>query len=261
MTAPLLRLDALAVTHAGAGRPALADVGLEIDAGERLAIIGESGSGKSTLARAVAGLLPPGARLGGRIDWPALGRVPTPGAELAYVFQDPGESLDPVMAVGTQVAEGARRHLGLGRRAAEVRAVELLGEMGLTDPPRLARAYPHQLSGGQRQRVALAAALVTGPSILIADEVTSALDAAVQAEIVRLIGKRVRRDRMTLIFITHDMALAAGLADRIAVIDRGRLVEIGPADRLIAAPASAAAARLVAAHIDLETPPLVGRAP
>lgn len=254
----LLNATGLGVRYRGAERPALADVSLTLQRGERLSILGESGSGKSTFARAVAGLLPAGAMLSGQVAWPEFSGSPVPGRDLGFVFQDPGSSLNPVLTIGEQVAEGAQRHLGLSWRQAMARAADLLTRVSLPDPARLLRAYPHQLSGGQRQRVAIAAAIAARPSVLIADEVTSALDQAVQAEIVTLLDTLVREDAMTLIVITHDIALAARLADRIAVFADARLQEEGPASRLIATPESAAARRLLDAHIDLDTPSLVG---
>ena len=161
------------------------------------------------------------------------------------------------MTIGEQVAEGAVTHLGLSWGEAYAHAVAHLARVQLPEPERLLNAYPHQLSGGQRQRVAIAAALAAGPSILIADEVTSALDRIVEAEIVALLDSLVRDEAMTLIFITHDIALAATLADRIAVFSDGRLVEDAPAARLMADPQSEAARRLLNAHMDLETPSLL----
>ena len=259
MTA-LATIADLSVTYRRAPRPALSGLSLDIEAGEILAIIGESGSGKSTLARAVAGLLPERTRVAGRIDWPGLDGAPRAGRDIGTVFQDPGSSLNPVLTVGEQVGEGARRHLGLNRREADAKAVRLLTRVHLPEPQRIARAYPHQLSGGQRQRVAIAAAIAARPRLLIADEVTSALDVVVQAAIVELLVELVRADGMTLVFVTHDLALASGIADRIAVMDAGRLVELGPAARVVSDPEAVETAVLIAAHIDLATPPLVGEA-
>ncbi len=257
---PLASLADLSVTYRRAPAPALAGVTLHIEAGEILAIIGESGSGKSTLARVIAGLLPERTRVAGRLDWPGLEGVPRAGRDIGYVFQDPGSSLNPVLTIGEQVGEGARRHLGLGRRAADAEAIRLLAHVHLPEPERLARAYPHQLSGGQRQRVAIAAAIAARPRLLIADEVTSALDVVVQAAIVDLLVELVRVDGMTLVFVTHDLALASGIADRIAVMAAGRLVELGPAAEVVASPKAAETAALIAAHIDLATPPLIKEA-
>jgi peptide/nickel transport system ATP-binding protein len=253
----LCSLRRLSVTYRHNSAPALEHVDLDIAAGERLAIIGESGSGKSTLARALAGLLPEGAVVGGDISWPAFGRPPFPGRDFGIVFQDPGASLNPVLTVGEQIAEGARRHLGLDWRKADIRAEELLERVRIPQPAKTLRAFPHQLSGGQRQRVAIAAAIAARPGLLIADEATSALDVVVQAEIVRLLDTLVREDGMTLVFITHDIALASGFVDRVAVFRKARLVETGPVRSVLAAPANPYTAALVASHIDLSTPPLV----
>ncbi|MBB2683954.1 UNVERIFIED_ORG: peptide/nickel transport system ATP-binding protein [Rhizobium etli] len=236
---------------------ALDRVDLDIATGERLAIIGESGSGKSTLARALAGLLPEGTKVSGEMLWPALGHPPRPGRDFGFVFQDPGTSLNPVLTVGEQIAESARRHLGLSWKQASIRAEELLGRVRIPQPDKALRAFPHQLSGGQRQRVAIAAAIAAKPALLIADEATSALDVVVQAEIVRLLDGLVREDGMTLLFITHDIALASGFVDRIAVFRDARLVEAGAVRSVLSMPASNYTAALIASHRDLATPPLI----
>lgn len=256
----LLKTENLAVRYDGAALPALDGVSLTLRPGERLAVIGESGSGKSTFVRALGHLLPAGAQIGGRVEWPAFGHVPLPGRDLGFVFQDPASSLNPVLTIGEQVAEGARVHLGLTWRRAMERARDLIGRVRLPDPERLLRAYPHQLSGGQRQRVAIAAALAARPSIFVADEVTSALDQIVQAEIVSLLDGLVREEAMTLLFVTHDIALASMLADRIAVFHNGHLVEEGRAASVIGAPAHPYTRQLIAAHIGLDTPSLLHEA-
>lgn len=247
----------LGIRYRNAQASSLENVSLTLQAGERLAVIGESGSGKSTFARALARLLPPGVTSSGQIVWPSFSPTPQPGRDLGFVFQDPGASLNPVLTIGEQVAEGAKRHLGLNWKQAFARAADLLERVRLPEPEHLLRAFPHQLSGGQRQRVAIAAAIAARPSILFADEVTSALDQAVQAEIVALLDELVREQAMTLVFITHDIALASTLADRIAVFAVGRLQEIGPVRQIVGNPQSQAAKTLLAAHIDLETPSLV----
>jgi peptide/nickel transport system ATP-binding protein len=216
---------------------ALKQVDLEVRAGESLAVIGESGSGKSTLALAIAGLLPAGTKIDGSIAWPGLGHTPHNGRDIGFVFQDPTASLNPVLTVGEQVAEVARTHLALTWREAFRLATDLLGRVRLPDPEAAGRAYPHQLSGGQKQRVAIAAAIAARPSLLIADEATSALDTIVQAEIVALIRRLVAEDAMSLLFISHDIALAARLADRIAVFRHGRLLETGETGELLRSPA------------------------
>ena len=255
----LASIRGLGVAYRRDGAAALAGIDLDIMAGERLAIIGESGSGKSTLALALAGLLPGDAVQEGCIDWPGLGRAPLGGRDIGFVFQDPAGSLDPVMPVGRQVAEVARAHLGLSWRQAQERARELLARVRLPEPDAVQHAFPHQLSGGQKQRVAIAAAIAARPKLLIADEATSALDTIVQAEIVALIRQLVAEDGLTLLFISHDIALASELADRIAVFHAGRMVEIGAAAAIVTRPGEAYTRALLDAHIGLDAAPLVAR--
>ena len=239
---------------------ALRNISLDIVAGERLAVIGESGSGKSTLALAIAGLLPASSAVGGRIEWSGLGRPPLLGRDIGFVFQDPSASLDPVMTIGKQIAEVARTHLGLTWSQAYAKAKTLLERVRLPDPDSALHAFPHQLSGGQKQRVAIAAAIAAGPKLLIADEPTSALDTIVQAEIVALIRRLVAEDGMTLLFISHDIALAAELAERIAVFRHGQLVELGATAQIVDAPTQAYTRTLLDAHIGLDAAPLLNRA-
>lgn len=251
---PLLSLRGLGVRYRSASGElaALAGVDLDLDVGERLAVIGESGSGKSTLARAIAGLLPPAARLDGSVEWPGLDHAARNGRDIGFVFQDPASSLDPVMSVGDQVAEVAQANLDMAWPAARSLAVELLDRVRLPDPQLLARSFPHQLSGGQKQRVAIAAAIAGRPRLLIADEATSALDTIVQAEIVALIRRLVAEDGMALLFVSHDIALAANFADRIAVFRNGRMVEIAPTPAIVSAPENAYTRALLEAHLRLE---------
>ncbi|TIR66951.1 MAG: ABC transporter ATP-binding protein [Mesorhizobium sp.] len=265
---------------------ALKGISLDVEAGERLAIIGESGSGKSTLALAVAGLLAEAAEVGGSIEWqkPRSSHSLTPpsvqssggieggaqdrqpphfqpigGRDIGFVFQDPSFSLDPVMPVGKQIAEVARTHLNLNWREAYAKAKTLLERVRLPDSEAVLRAYPHQLSGGQKQRVAIAAAIAAAPKLLIADEATSALDTIVQAEIVSLIRGLVNEDGLTLAFISHDIALAARLAERIAVLRHGELVELGDTDQILNAPRHAYTRTLLDAHLGLDARPLLDR--
>lgn len=258
MTAPLAAIRNLSLRY-GDNPPALRDLSFDIFTGERLAIIGESGSGKSSFARALAGLVPETARLNGEIQWPGLGHAPLPGRDLGMVLQDPSTSLDPVLTIGEQVAESARAHLRLSRGKALALAENLLTRVRLPEPHRLMQAYPHQLSGGQRQRVAIAATLASRPRILIADEITSALDMVTQAEIVALLADLARDGAMTLVFITHDIALASGLCQRVAVFHEGRLVEIGPMRDVLARPGDSYTATLIADHISLTGPRLIGK--
>ncbi|RWM76036.1 MAG: ABC transporter ATP-binding protein [Mesorhizobium sp.] len=200
---------------------------------------------------------------GGATDrQPASLRDHTPlgGRDIGFVFQDPSASLDPVMAVGEQVAEVAHTHLGLTWSQSYAKAKTLLERVRLPDPDAALRAYPHQLSGGQKQRVAIAAAIAAGPKLLIADEATSALDTIVQAEIVALIRQLVAEDGMTLLFVSHDIALAAELAERIAVFRHGELVELGATAQIIASPRHAFTRALLDAHLGLDTEPLLQQA-
>ncbi|WP_338693511.1 ABC transporter ATP-binding protein [Streptomyces sp. Q6] len=249
-------LDVRGLTVSYGAEPALRGVDLTVGAGEVVAVVGESGSGKSTLAHALIGLLPPGGRIGsGRAlvagrDTAALSERELRelrGAVVGFVPQDPTASLDPVQRVGAQVAEALRVHARAGRDLARRRAVELMAEAGLDDPERCARAYPHELSGGQRQRALVAAALACRPKLLIADEPTSALDVTVQRRILDRLGELVAERGIGVLFITHDLAVAAGRADRIAVMSGGRIVECGPAREVLERPRHAYTARLVAA--------------
>ncbi|WP_207484375.1 ABC transporter ATP-binding protein [Arenibaculum pallidiluteum] len=249
---------------AQADRPhAVSGIDLTIGAGETLCIVGESGSGKSMCAHAVMGLLPKGVRpesgeirLGGR-DLLKLGPAAlrdVRGREVGMIFQEPMTSLNPLMRVADQIAETFEAHGLLSRAERLERAVTLLDEVGLPDPARIARAYPHELSGGQRQRVMIAAALALGPKLLIADEPTTALDVTTQAQILRLID-RLRHDHGTaVLFITHDFGVVAEIADRIAVLQQGLLVEEGAADAVLSAPRHDYTRRLLAAVPSLVPP-------
>ncbi len=238
MTTPLLEVRGLTLAFetARGALPAVDGLDLTLHAGETLALVGESGCGKTLSALAVLGLLPPLARVtAGQVffrgrDLLRLApheRRALCGRELAMSFQEPGSALNPVLSIGEQIAEGLRFHGGLSRAAAWKRACDLLAEVGLADAAERAQRYPHELSGGQRQRVMLAMALACGPSLLIADEPTSALDAPVQAEILQLLAELRTRREMALLLITHDLAVVAELAGRVAVMYAGRIVEQG----------------------------------
>jgi peptide/nickel transport system ATP-binding protein len=254
---PLLAIRDLSVRYNGAGPPkALDRVSLDLARGEKLAVIGESGSGKSTLALAIAGLLPPTAVIDGQIGWPGFAKprsfAPHSGRDIGFVFQDPAASLDPVLTVGEQVAEVARAHCGLGWPGAFKLAAELFARVKLPDPDHMLRAYPHQLSGGQKQRVAIAAAIAARPALLIADEATSALDTIVQAEIMALVRDLVEQEDMALLFISHDIALASEIADRIAVFRHGRLMEIGDRATIVSRPQNPYTQKLLDCHLGVD---------
>ena len=249
---PLLHVRGLTITYRGAAAPALHGVDLDLATGARLVLIGESGSGKSTLAMAVCGLLPPGTRVDGDIDFPAFTLLPTLGRDIGVLFQDPSGSLNPVLTIGEQIAEVLVVHRGQDWHAAMAEAARLLARVHI--PPARLRDHPHQFSGGQRQRIALAAALAAGPALLVADEPTSALDSVVQAELVALLDTLVREERLSLVFITHDIALASQLADHVAVLYAGAVVESGPAAAVLASPSHAYTRALLATRLDLDTP-------
>ncbi|WP_027060308.1 ABC transporter ATP-binding protein [Mesorhizobium loti] len=187
-------------------------------------------------------------------------KIPLGGRDIGFIFQDPSASLDPVMPIGKQIAEVARTHLGLSWPQAYAKAKTLLERVRLPDPDSALHAFPHQLSGGQKQRAVIAAAIAAGPKLLIADEATSALDTIVQAEIVALIRRLVTEDGMTLLFISHDIALAAELAERIAVFRHGQLVELGTTAQIVGAPTQAYTRALLDAHIGLDAEPLLNQA-
>ncbi|GAA5153506.1 ABC transporter ATP-binding protein [Pseudonocardia eucalypti] len=213
--------------------------------GETLALLGESGCGKSMTARAVVGLLDPVARVAegqvrlAGVDLVAADRrtrLAKAGAEIAIVFQDALTALNPVYPVGVQLAEPFRIHRGMSRREARRAAVELMARVGIPEPEARVDAYPHQFSGGMRQRLLIAMAVALRPSVLLADEPTTALDVTVQAQIMRLLRDLRAEHRMAVVLITHDLALVAEEADRVAVMYAGRVVETGPVDEVFEAP-------------------------
>jgi len=228
------------------GRPVVDGVSFEVPDGSRLGLIGESGSGKSLTALAVLGLLPDGAVASGSIRWNGTELIGMPDRELArlrgdeigIVFQEPRTALNPIRTVGRQIAESIRIHEGIGRREARERAVQEAARVRLPDPASIVDRYPHQLSGGQRQRVAIAIALACRPRLLIADEPTTALDVTIQAEILTLLLTLVEEQGMSLMFITHDLAVLAQVATDGVVLDGGGVVEAAPVSTLLSAPTS-----------------------
>ncbi|HET9932366.1 MAG TPA: ABC transporter ATP-binding protein [Polyangiaceae bacterium] len=221
-------------TNGEEGVRAVDDLGFEIEPGEIVGLVGESGSGKSVSTLAVLGLLEGrgvitrgSAWFGGedlmKLSSERLRRVR--GRRIALVFQDPLTSLNPYLTLDEQMCEVAEVHLGLSRKAARSRAVELLTRVGIAEAEKRLRGYPHQLSGGMRQRVCIAMALLCGPDLLIADEPTTMLDVTIQAQILELLRELRRERNMSLLFITHDLGVVAELADRVVVMYAGRVVE------------------------------------
>ena len=261
---PLLEIDHLSVDFRleSSVVHAVQDVSLHVHAGETLAVVGESGSGKSATALSVLRLnpSPPCVYTGGQIRFDGrdlltlsekeLGRVR--GRDIAMVFQDPMTCLDPLQRVGTQVAEVLRLHTGQSRAGARKAALAALDEVGIPDPEVRYRQYPHELSGGLRQRVMIATALVTRPRVVIADEPTTALDVTVQRQILDLLGSLQDKHDMAVVLITHDLAVVAETADRVAVMNKGRVVETGDVLDVFDRPADAYTRRLLAATPRLE---------
>lgn len=253
---PLLEIEGLTVSYDNSSR-ALDKVSLVVGAGERVGLIGESGSGKSTLALAVAGLLPRATHVSGSIRWLQKDTLPRSGTDIGYIFQDPAGSLDPLLRIGAQLSEVVGVLRGTTRRESRSIATDLLSRVGFADPGIIAARYPHELSGGQKQRVAIACALAGQAPLLIADEATSALDTIIQAGIVRLLNRLTRENGTSLLFITHDLALASTLADRLAVLRDGRILETGTPHEIIRHPNDPYVASLVASHLLLEGPSLL----
>ncbi|MEV6459271.1 MULTISPECIES: ATP-binding cassette domain-containing protein [Streptomyces] len=263
-TRPLLEIDHLSVDFRleSSVVHAVQDVSLHVHAGETLAVVGESGSGKSATALSVLRLnpSPPCVYTGGQIRFDGrdlltlsekeLGRVR--GRDIAMVFQDPMTCLDPLQRVGTQVAEVLRLHTGQSRAEARKAALAALDEVGIPDPEVRYRQYPHELSGGLRQRVMIATALVTRPRVVIADEPTTALDVTVQRQILDLLVSLQDKHDMAVVLITHDLAVVAETADRVAVMNKGRVVETGDVLDVFDRPADAYTRRLLAATPRLE---------
>ncbi|MGC5307723.1 ABC transporter ATP-binding protein [Micromonospora zamorensis] len=244
--APVLEIRDLSVSFpTETGTVSAVDgVSLDLASGEIVGMVGESGCGKSVTAMSIAGLLPGSARITGsvRLDGAelvgaresALRRVR--GQEIAYIFQEPMTSLNPVLTVGRQIGEVLQVHERMSRRAARARAVELLTLVGIPSAAQRVDTYPHQLSGGMRQRVMIAMAVACGPKVLVADEPTTALDVTVQAGILQVL--RDLRDRLgtSILIITHDLGVIADIADRVVVMYAGRVVERAPVDDLFAHP-------------------------
>jgi oligopeptide/dipeptide ABC transporter ATP-binding protein len=247
----LLELRDLSVQFPANPRPvaAVRDVSFGLELGGVLGLVGESGSGKSVTSLAIMRLLPPEARLSGQIRFGENGAAANlleldpdqmralRGSRISMIFQEPMTALNPVMRVGDQVGEAVLAHSNISKQEAWQRAVEALNDVAIPDPGRRARDYPYQLSGGQRQRVMIAIAIVNRPKLLIADEPTTALDVTVQAQILNLLGELREKFGLTMLFISHDLAVVSQVADRVAVMYAGTLVELGLKEEIFRAPA------------------------
>src|SRR5688572_27394705 len=254
---PLLDVQDLTVVFDAARQVTAVDrVNLHIDAGETLGIVGESGSGKSVTAFSILRLVqPPGRIVSGRVMFEGRDLLrltesemrEVRGARISLIFQEPMTALNPVMRVGDQIAEALTVHGMADSREARARAVELLDAVRIADPGRRVRDYPHQLSGGMRQRVMIAIALACRPPLVIADEPTTALDVTIQAQVLELLRELKERFQLALMLITHDFGVIAEMADRVAVMYKGQVVEEGPVRQILRAPAHAYTRSLLAA--------------
>jgi len=239
----MLSIEHLRITFTDGEAPftAVRDFNLEMKRGEVVGVVGESGSGKSITAQAIMGLLRRGAvTVSGSVNFEGVELLhlsrsrlrELQGQELSMIFQEPMTSLNPTMKVGRQVEEALLIHTGMDARERRARALKAMASVELPDPAALYDCYPHQLSGGMRQRVMIAAALVLEPALLIADEPTTALDVTIQAQILKLLSKINRERNTAILFISHDLGVVRKLCPRVLVMERGRVVEEGPTNRV-----------------------------
>jgi peptide/nickel transport system ATP-binding protein len=256
------------------GREAVREISFEIAAGETLGLVGESGSGKSATSLAMMRLLPPSATVSGRIEFadptrdgeavtdgaPDLLALPEEamrrlrGREVAMIFQEPMTALNPVMTVGRQIAEALLAHAPrTPRKEVRERVLAAMREVALPEPERRINDYPHQFSGGQRQRVVIAMAIINKPRLLIADEPTTALDVTVQAQVLALLKELREKHRLSMLFISHDLAVVAQVADRVAVMRQGEIVEQGDAMQVMTRPEHAYTKSLLASAPTMKT--------
>ncbi|MEU6523023.1 ABC transporter ATP-binding protein [Streptomyces sp. NPDC046924] len=262
----LLTVDELTVTFSGRGRKesrVVDGVSFEVDQGQVVGLVGESGCGKSVTSLALMGLLPTkGLTIGGRAEFDGTdlftmnpsARRNLRGSDMAMIFQDPLSSLNPVVPVGVQVTEILERHRGMKGEAARKEAAHLLDRVGIPDPTRRLKEYPHQLSGGMRQRALIAMAVACAPRMLIADEPTTALDVTIQAQILELLKELVDQEGTALLMITHDLGVVAGLCDQVNVLYAGKVVESAGRRELFAHPTHPYAHGLLGSIPRLDSP-------
>jgi peptide/nickel transport system ATP-binding protein len=259
-SAPLLEVKNLTIRFGQ--HSAVEDISFNINAGETLGLVGESGSGKSATSLALLRLLPSTAQVSGTISFDGESLLKLPegsmrrhrGRNLAMIFQEPMTALNPVMSVGRQIAEAIEaHHPELSRTTVKQKVIEAMHEVALPDPERRLCGYPHQFSGGQRQRILIAQALVNRPRLLIADEPTTALDVTVQAQILHLLNDLRRTHNLSMLFISHDLAVVAQVADRVAVMQHGRIVEQAPVGELFHHPRHPYTRKLLAAAPTMRT--------
>ena len=257
MTAPILSIRALsAVSELEDGAPILRRVSLDLAHGEALGLVGESGAGKSTIAKALLGVLPRTVTITqGEILFEGRDLRTSPRRETRAIFgdaialipQDPMTALNPGRRIEAQLTDGLRLRRGMTARPAHKRALELLTEVGIAEPERVLRCYPHQLSGGMRQRVLIAAAFALEPKVIVADEPTTALDVTVQKQILRLIRRMQAAHRTAVIFVTHDLGVVAQICDRVTLLFAGAVIESGPTAEILSAPRHPYTRALIAA--------------
>jgi peptide/nickel transport system ATP-binding protein len=259
-SAPLLDVIDLSIDFGQ--HAAVKSISFHINPGETLGLVGESGSGKSAASLAVLRLLPETARVAGKITFDGEQLLGLPeeamrrrrGRDIAMIFQEPMTALNPVMPVGAQIAEAVHaHHPGASRKAMRTKVLSAMAEVGLPEVERRARDYPHQFSGGQRQRILIAMAIVNRPRLLIADEPTTALDVTVQAQILELLNRLRKEHGLAMLFISHDLAVVAQIADRVAVMQRGEIVEQGAARSLFERPQHPYTRKLLASAPTMKT--------
>lgn len=266
-TQPIAEIDRLSIGFPDASGerlvPVVRDVSLTIERDEILGLVGESGSGKTQTSLAILGLTrPPGRVVGGRVIVDGENVVGMSEAELrqirgkkaAMIFQSPRTSLNPLMKVSDQIGRVFERHRGLDRRQARAAALEMLADVGIVDPRRVANSYPHQLSGGMAQRVMIGMMMACGAELLIADEPTTGLDVTIQAQIFELITSVQERTGMAVLLITHDLGVVAETCDRVAVMQAGRIVEIAPVRELFRSPVHPYTRRLLSSVLRVDRP-------